>query len=181
MNIPGVIDSEREVHAAIYINEFELFNKMTTYSTSTYEVVNAEEVDKNYLYTYPIHRFNVTNKQGNRQTLMCQSEKCKNEVIYKDCQSLSQIEADIDSPDFINIYQKTLEIEAEVASFLFEDHLPSHEKVQFLMTELDRLQNEIVELSFHSPTQEWQIKYFKALVISLQNQLTTKQPNWLAK
>jgi len=179
VQLPLVEGSQREVHAAIWLDEMLSFNKMTAFSTSAYKIEEHREVDANYKFLSPVHRFTVQNNDGTNTSVGCENDKCENEILYKRCQSLREIESDIKREDYLETYRQLLRIEREISAQLFEILLVRESSREKLLAKLELLSKDLVNYDFGNDLEEWQISYFKALAQSLSEQLSMRQPNWL--
>lgn len=179
VNLDGVRDEQREIHAAVVFQNDLLFNKMTVYSTSKYSFETKQTVDEKYLYTSQIRNFEVISNEGERQYTKCPNEKCLNEVVYKKCLDLNHINSDFKKSTLVEILQKLSHFEDRISSQLFNDELPELESFNDLIGPIEDIQKQTENLLPSNEIESWQKKYLIALALSLKEQLTMKQPNWL--
>lgn len=179
VDLPGVKDENREIHASLVFNGDLLFNKMTVYSTSKYSLESTSIVDDNYLFTTSIRNFEVIDENGLRNSTKCPKEKCLNEVVYKKCQDLHQIKSDFKNPGHINILQNLSNLEDQISSLLFKDQLPTDTTIETLLGSISEIENQIEINLPENDLERWQQKYLLALAHSFKQQLTMKQPRWL--
>lgn len=176
-----VIGAAREIHAALWVSEEEAFNKMTALSTSGYKLESHDVVDQKYRWLSPSVRFSIQDETGKWGSVHCPQDKCENEILYKKCQDLSVIEAQIGRHDYRAIYDDILMIESKIASHLFNTRvIPKAQKAIF-EAELLRINSVLEQLPSPQSFDKWQLQYFKYIVESLQTQLSMRQPNWLSE
>ncbi len=178
--ISGVQGAAREVHAALWLDEVNSFNKMTALSTSAYQVEAHSTVDATYAQTSSVARYPVLLSSGKWSSVQCESESCENEILYKKCQTLRDIESDIHREDYQKIYNELLMLESKIASFLFDAKLVAPKILNDLIERLSIVEREIAGVSSLNDQEAWQLRYFQTISNSLLTQLTMRQPNWLA-
>lgn len=178
VSIPEVRGPKKEVHAAIWIDENNLFNKMTALSTSTHRIESVDQVDSKYAYLPSIVRIPIQDELGRNTQVFCSGSGCENTVSYRDCQALSFIEQDIRRDDFKEIYRKLGRIEEKIAAILFLSELPAESFVLNRLEDIEALEEKLSFLRASSDLEVWQIEYMSSVMISLKDQLTMNQPNW---
>ncbi|GAB4420677.1 MAG: hypothetical protein OHK0056_31320 [Bacteriovoracaceae bacterium] len=179
VNLEGVRNEHREIHASLILKNNLTFNKMTVYSTSKYQIERNETVDETYLYTTSIRNFEVINENGERSSTKCPTEKCLNEIVFKKCQDLNQINSDFKKTAYRESLEKLNALEDQISSFLFKDILPDFLKIETLKSSLDELEELIKTQSPEDELESWQQRYLLSVAHSLSEQLIMKQPQWL--
>lgn len=180
VDLPLVQGSQAVLHAAIWLDTELSFNKMTALSTSVYKFESHRDVDSKYGSLSPILNFPVVNQSGERLSVKCHKQSCKNIITYKKCRELQDIEEEIVREDFKEIYYKILKIERKISSHLFDARMIASSKKDKLLESLKLLEGERALLSGASELENWQVDYLKFILLSLREQLTMRQPNWLS-
>lgn len=171
--LPGLSGAMLEVHANLWLNAEEAFNKMTDFSTAPYELAAHEKVNLLYGRTPEILRFNLDDVK--HTSLQCQGESCRNSIEYRRCDGGLSLRPEDASAERMLLLQDQLEsaIEAQVRSpFRASEKWKTEARV--------RLEQWEQEIQRHCrDRRSFLCEASRQARASIEWQLKRPQPNWL--
>ncbi len=169
--LPKLKGAQREIHASISINEKQSFNKMSSSSTDPFAIEENTRINSQYQKLSPLKVFTVINEQGQRESIKCNGSSCENEVLYKKCHHINDIEEEIKRDDFKAIYKKILIFEREIASHLFSPSPLVESEGAANLEKLNYFRKVLSLLTPKNSHQKWQYEYFLSIINSLSQQI----------
>lgn len=168
-NIPSLTNENIYAHAATYSGEGLYFNKLTQYMTSSVQLASKDQIDQVYLFTSPVLRFPVKNKNDNNRGCG-DNGNCENSLKFFRCASLEKKLKKFDSNFFVSY--KKIERAFDQAMFRLPEVI-SDEALFQEIRDISSMKNKICK---HG-SKNFECLYYEKFISSLNSQMKYKQPD----